>query len=186
MATRIEPLMTIADLDAMPDDEYRYEIIEGELFVSRSPSLTHQTVSGNLFRSIDTYLIDNPIGRIWATPGVVLSEFSGVIPDLVYISHQRRTEIASGDRVTGAPDLVIEIVSPGSENERRDRVAKRQLFGKYGVKEYWIVDFEKRSIEVYQLRGHSMRLGSRLNDKDEITSSVLPGYHCRVETIFAI
>ena len=123
MATRIEPLMTIADLDAMPDDEYRYEIIEGELFVSRSPSLTHQTVSGNLFRSIDTYLIDNPIGRIWATPGVILSEFSGVMPDLVYISHQRRAEIASGDRVTGSPDLVIEIVSPGSENERRDRVA---------------------------------------------------------------
>ena len=186
MASRIEPLMTIADLDAMPDDEYRYEIIEGELFVSRSPSLTHQSVSGNLFRSIDTYLIENPIGRIWATPGVILSEFSGVIPDLVYISHQRRAEIASGDRVTGAPDLVIEIVSPGSENERRDRVAKKPLYGKHGVKEYWIADFENRSIELYQSRGHSMRLRARLNDQDEITSSVLPGYVCRVETIFAI
>ena len=186
MATRIEPLMTIADLDAMPDDEYRYEIIEGELFVSRSPSLTHQTVSGNLFRSIDTYLIENPIGRIWATPGVILSEFSGVIPDLVYVSHQRRAEIASGDRVTGAPDLVIEILSPGSENERRDRVAKKQLYGKHGVKEYWIVDFENRSIEIYQPRGHSMRLRARLNDQDEITSSVLPGYRCKVKTIFAI
>ncbi len=186
MATRIEPLMTIADLDAMPDDEYRYEIIEGELFVSRSPSLTHQSVSANLFRSIDTYLIDNPLGRIWTTPGVIFSEFSGVIPDLVYISHQRRAEIASGDRLTGAPDLVIEILSPGSENERRDRVAKKQLYGKYGVKEYWIVDFENRAIEVYQLRGHSMRLRARLNDQDEITSSVLPGYRCKVQTIFAI
>lgn len=186
MASRIEPLMTIADLDAMPDDEYRYEIIEGELFVSRSPGLTHQTVSGNLFRSIDTYLIDNPVGRIWATPGVILSEFSGVIPDLVYINHQRRAEIASGDRATGAPDLVIEIVSPGSENERRDRVAKKQLYGKHGVKEYWIVDFENRSIELYQSRGRSMRLRAGLNDQDEITSSVLPGYVSRVETIFAI
>ena len=184
MATRIEPLMTIADLDAMPDDEYRYEIIEGELFVSRSPSLTQQSVSGNLFRSIDTYLIDNPIGRIWATPGVIFSELSGVIPDLVYISHQRRAEIASGDRVTGAPDLVIEIISPGTENERRDRVAKKQLYGKHGVKEYWIVDFENRSIEVYQFRGFSMRLRDRLNEK--ITSSVLPGYRCKVQTIFAV
>lgn len=186
MATRIEPLMTIADLDAMPDDEYRYEIIEGELFVSRSPSLTHQSVSGNLFMSIKTFLLKNPIGEIWTTPGVIFSEFSGVIPDLVYISHQRRAEIASGDRVIGAPDLVIEIILPGSENERRDRIAKKQLYGKYRVKEYWIVDFEKRSIEVYQLRGHSMRLHSRLSELDEVTSSVLPGYRCKVQAIFAI
>ena len=102
MVTRIEPLMTIADLDAMPDDEYRYEVIEGELFVSRSPTLTHQSVSGNLFMGIKTFLLENPLGEIWATPGVILSEFSGVIPE------------------------------------------------------------------------------------DEITSSVLPGYICRVETIFAI
>ena len=186
MATRIEPLMTIADLDAMPDDEHRYEIIEGELFVSRSPSLTHQSVSGNLFMSIKTFLLENPIGGIWATPGVILSESSGVIPDLVYISHQRRAGIASGDRVTGAPDLVIEILSPGSENERRDRVAKKQLYGKHGVKEYWIVDFENRSIEVYQVRGHSMRLRARLSELDEVTSPVLPGYRCEVKTSFAI
>ena len=186
MATRIEPLMTIADLDAMPDDEYRYEIIEGELFVSRSPSLTHQSVSGNLFMSIKTFLLENPIGDVWATPGVILSEFSGVIPDLVYISHQRRAEIASGDRVTGAPDLVIEIVSPGTENERRDRVAKKQLYGKHGVKEYWIVDYENHSIDVYEVRGHSMRLRARSNEEDEITSSVLPGFHCKAKSIFVI
>jgi len=115
MATHIEPLLTVADLDIMPDDGNRYEIIEGELFVSRSPSLTHQSVSGNLFRSVDTYLIQNPIGRLWHTPGVIFSELSGVIPDLVFVSHERRNEIASGDRITGAPDLVIEIVSPGAE-----------------------------------------------------------------------
>jgi Uma2 family endonuclease len=186
MATHIEPLLTVADLDIMPDDGNRYEIIEGELFVSRSPSLTHQSVSGNLFRSVDTYLIQNPIGRLWTTPGVILSELSGVIPDLVFVRNERLNEIASGDRITGAPDLVIEIVSPGAENERRDRLAKRQLYGKYGVKEYWIVDFEKRTIEVYLLQGQTLELQSILTEPDEITSSVLPGYGCKVGAIFSI
>ena len=186
MATHIEPLLTVADLDMMPDDGNRYELIEGEIFASRSPSLTHQSVSGNIFLSIKAYLIEKPIGEIWATPGVIFSEFSGVIPDLVFVSHQRRTEIASGDRITGAPDLVIEIVSPGAENERRDRLAKRQLYGKHGVKEYWIVDFEKRTIEVYLLQAQILQLQSAFTEKDELTSSVLPGYRANVETILSV
>lgn len=186
MATHIEPLLTVADLDIMPDDGNRYEIIEAELFVSRTPSLTHQSISGNFFHSIKTYLVENPIGEVWATPGVIFSELSGVIPDLVFVSKERRDEIASEDRITGAPDLVIEIVSPGAENERRDRLAKRQLYGKYGVKEYWIVDFEKRIIEVYRLQGQTLELQSILTEQDEITSSVLAGYRCKVETIFSI
>ena len=186
MATHIEPLLTIAELDSMPDDGNRYEIIEGELFVSCSPNLTHQTVSGNLFRSVDGYLIQKPIGRIWTTPGVIFSDYSGVIPDLVYVSHARRAEIASGERIVGSPDLVIEIVSPGAENERRDRLVKRQLYSKYGVKEYWIVDFQNRTIEVYMLRGQMLQRESLLTEKDELTSSVLPGYRCKVETLFSI
>ena len=186
MATHIEPLLTIADLDSMPDDLNRYELIEGELFVSDIPSLTHQSVSGNIFRSLSTYLMLDPIGRTWFTPSVVLSDYSGVIPDLVFVSHERRNEIASGDRVMGAPDLAIEIVSPGAENERRDRLVKRQLYGKHGVKEYWIVDFHNRTIEVYVLQGKMLQLQSVLTEQDEITSSVLPGYRCKVETIFAI
>ena len=121
-----------------------------------------------------------------ATPGVIFGELSGVIPDLVFVSHERRSEIASGDRITGAPDLVIEIMSPGSENERRDRLAKRQLYGKYGVKEYWIVDFENRTIKVYLLLGQTLELRSVLTGQGEITSSVLPGFCCKIETVFSV
>lgn len=186
MATHIEPLLTVADLDIMPDDGNRYEVIEGELFASRSPSLTHQSVSGNFFHSIKIYLSGNPIGEIWATPGAIFSEFSGVIPDLVFVSHTRRGEIASGDRINGAPDLVIEILSPGVENERRDRLAKRQLYGKHGVKEYWIVDFEKRTVEVYVLQGPTLELKSLLSEHDEVTSTVLPGYFCKVDALLSV
>ena len=184
MSTQIEPLLTIADLDAMPDDGNRYEIIEGELFVSRSPILTHQRVSGNLFVRISNCLAQNPVGEVFATPGVIFSEFSGVIPDIIFISNERRDEIASGERVFGAPDLIIEIVSPGSENERRDRVVKRQLYGKHGVKEYWVVDPHQRTIEIYARVGRNLKLRMVLREQDELTTSLLPGFSCRVADIF--
>ena len=92
MSTQIEPLLTIADLDAMPDDGNRYEIIEGELFVSRSPFLTHQRVSVNLLVRISNCLVKNPVGEVLTTPGVIFSEFSGVIPDIVFISNERRAD----------------------------------------------------------------------------------------------
>ncbi len=184
MSVQIEPLLTVSDLDAMPDDGNRYEIIEGELFVSRAPSLNHQRISGNIFAALRNYLDQNPVGEVITTPGIIFSDFNGVIPDLVFISHERRDEIATGDRITGAPDLVIEIMSPGAENERRDRTAKRQLYGKYGVREYWIVDPAKRTVEVYVLAGQTLKLQARFAEEDDLTSSVLPGLSCKVESIF--
>ncbi|MCI0485783.1 MAG: Uma2 family endonuclease [Blastocatellia bacterium] len=184
MSTQVEPLLTIDDLDAMPDDGNRYEIIEGELFVSRAPNLAHQRISGNIFAAFRAYLDRNPIGEVIAAPGMILSDFNGVIPDLVFITGERRDEIASGDRITGAPDLVVEIISPGAENERRDRVAKRQLYAKYGVKEYWVVDPYKRTVEVYLLKGHTLKLRATCGEQDELMSSMLPGFTCKVESIF--
>src|ERR1041384_7376490 len=99
MSTPVEPLLTIDDLDSLPDDGNRYEIIEGELFVSRAPNLKHQRVSMNITRLVMPYLARNPIGEILATPGLILSKYDGVIPDLVFISYEQRDEIASGDRV---------------------------------------------------------------------------------------
>jgi Uma2 family endonuclease len=184
MSTQIEPLLTIDDVDAMPEDGNRYEVIEGELFVSRAPGLTHQDVSLNLAVYIRSYLSQNPIGKVWTAPGVIFSELSGVIPDLVFVRTERRKEIASGDRITGAPDLVIEIVSPGAENARRDRVAKRQLYGKYGVKEYWLVDPYKRTVEVFVLQGRTLKVQAVYAEGDALISPVLPGFTCNVGSIF--
>lgn len=181
MVAKVEPLLTIADIDAMPEDGNRYELIEGELFVSRAPTLSHQEIILRLLVAIQKYLEQHPVGRIWPGPGVIFSDFSGVIPDVVYISNERLEEIASGDRVTGAPDLVIEVLSPGAENERRDRHAKRQLYRKYGVKEYWLIDPQRHTIEVY--RSQRFRLSATLGLKDHITSPLLPGFHCPVRDI---
>lgn len=184
MAAKIEPLMTVDDLEAMPDDTNRYEVIEGELFVSRAPRLLHQIVFGNLHALLWNYLTQNPIGRVIATPGLVFSQFSGVIPDLVFYSHARGKEIIANDRLNAAPEIVIEILSPGRDNISRDRIAKRQLYAKHGVSEYWIVDSENRSIEIYRLAGQSLDLLTMLRNDDRITSPVLPGFDCPLTRIF--
>ena len=181
MAAKLEPILTIADLEAMPEDGNRYEVIDGELFVSRAPSLIHQGVVVNLVFVFKEYLNENPIGKVWPGPGVIFSDFSGVIPDVVYISNERRSEIATGARVSGAPDLIIEILSPGPENERRDRHVKRQLYRKYGVKEYWIVDPERSAIAIY--RTSKLKLVAKLGIRDHVTTTLLPGFRCSVRDI---
>jgi len=182
MTTKAQ-LLTIADWDAMPyGDGNRYEIIEGELFVSCSPGLTHQIVSDNLVVLLRNFLRLNPIGIAVSTPGLVLSEYSGVIPDIVYFSDISRQRVVSGERLTGAPDLVIEILSKGAENARRDRVVKRQLYAKHRVPEYWIIDCHRRAVEIYRLE--ALELVTILEKNDELSTNVLPGFSCSVSDIF--
>lgn len=184
MVAKIEPLMTVDDLEAMPEDGNRYEVIEGELFVSRAPGLPHQLVTANIIGSFLKYLEENPIGRIVPTPGLILSKYSGVIPDLVFYSHARGKEIIANDRLNAAPEIVIEILSRGRENISRDRIAKRQLYAKHGVSEYWIVDSENRAVEVYRLTNQSLELAAVLRNHDEVTSPSLPGFACPLSKIF--
>ena len=143
--------------------------------------MIHQGTVRNVLFLFTQYLRENPVGQIFPGPGVIFSDFSGVIPDVIYISNERQKEIATGARVSGAPDLIIEILSPGAENERRDRHSKRQLYRKYGVKEYWIVDPQKFAIQVY--RSSKLRLVANLGRRDEITTPLLPGFSCRVKEI---
>lgn len=184
MTKQIGPLMTIADLELMPDDGKRYELIEGELFVSRAPDLKHQSISGNLMADLTNYLRQNRIGKAWATPGVIFSDFNGVIPDIVFATNERLQQIRTSGRLTGAPNLVIEILSPGTENAKRDRVVKRQLYGKYGVQEYWIIDPENRTVEVYRWREQLLDLVVILMEQDDLTSPLLPGFSCQVGGLF--
>ena len=184
MTTQIQPVLTIADLDVMPDDGNRYEIIEGELIVSRAPSLLHQIIVSNIIALIRNYLDTNSIGIVVPGPGVIFNDVNGVIPDVVFVSNEKRGEIAFGEKLTGAPELVIEILSPGAENERRDRAVKRQLYGRFGVEEYWIVDPVNRFIEVYHLEEQMLVLTGSYTHQDQISSSVLPGFRCAVQEIF--
>ena len=184
MITKLQPL-TIADWDAIPAEEgYRHEIIEGELFVSRSPGLTHQMVLTNLIFLIRSYLETNSIGVVVANPGLILSNFSGVIPDLVFYLTEQRDSIVIDDRLHGPPALVLEILSPGSSNTRRDRISKLQLYAKHGVPEYWIVDPKTMTVEQYVSRAASLVLLATLQQDDTLTTAAIPGLSCAVRNIF--
>jgi Uma2 family endonuclease len=178
--------MTIADLETMPDDGNRYELIEGELFVSSAPGLTHQIVSDNIIYLIRSYLDRNPIGIVVSTIGLILSDYSGVIPDIVFFRNEDYDRLVSNERLYAAPELVVEILSSGSANIRRDRVAKLQLYGKYGVKEYWIVDRELQIVEVHRFQNQSLELVAKISDDEVLTTPVLPDFSCSAREIFKL
>ena len=187
MTSKVEHLMTVDDLEAFPDDDgNRYEVIEGELFVSCSPSLTHQVVSTNLIHLIRSYLDKHPIGVVVSTVGLILSKISGVIPDIVFFKHESTKRIVTGERLTSAPEIVIEIISPGSENIRRDRVEKFRLYEKYRVAEYWLIDLEKQTLEISRLLEGKLQLAGALSASDELTTPLLPGFSCLASQVFAL
>jgi Uma2 family endonuclease len=184
MITKPRPL-TIADWDAMPyGDGKRYEIIEGELFVSCSPGLTHEIVLATLIRRIGRFLDDNPVGLMVTGPGMILSDVSGVIPDAVFFLNEQRKKIVKDDRLHAPPALVVEVLSPGSANIRRDRVSKLNLYAKHGVPEYWIVDPKNKTLERYISEDSSLILQEILQGEDTLTMTALAGFSCPVSDIF--
>jgi Uma2 family endonuclease len=187
MASRIEPLLTVADLDAFPDDDgNRYELIGGELFVSRAPGIPHQRVLLNLEIALSDYLKANPIGILVPGAGAIFSDYDAVIPDLAFVCNERWDLVVTGEKFTGALDLVIEILSPGPQNRQRDLSAKRKLYGKFGVKEYWIVDSENLEFLVLRLEGQSLEESAVFKSDDELTSPLLPGFQLKINTIFRL
>jgi Uma2 family endonuclease len=187
MASTIEPLLTVADLDAFPEDDgNRYELIDGELFVSCAPGIPHQRVLLNLEIGLSDYLKANPIGILVPGAGAIFSAYDAVIPDLALVRNERWDQVVTGEKFTGALDLVVEILSPGSQNRRRDLSAKRQLYGKYGIKEYWIVDSENREVIVLRLHEQALEEIAKLKSDDELTSPLLPGFVLKVNTVFTL
>lgn len=182
-----KPLLTVAYLETLPYDETnRYELIAGELFVSCAPGLPHQLVLHNLELALGKYLESNPIGILAPGAGAVFSDYDSVIPDLVFVRNERWKEIVANDRFNAAPDLVIEVLSPGLQNRNRDLKSKRSLYAKYGVEEYWIIDRETRVVMVFRLREQALEEMVELKESDTLTSSLLPGFALNVGTLFTI
>lgn len=180
----IEPLISIYDLEALPDDGNIYELFEGELSVAKAPSLKHQEIIGRFTTILTNYIDENPIGKVWITPGVIFDEYNSAIPDLVFVANERLSQIASGIHIVGAPDLVIEIMSPGSENVRRDQVVKRQTYARFGVNEYWIVEPIVEVVEITRLTENVLASIGIFRNADEINSPLLPDLSFTVKDVF--
>ncbi len=178
--------LTNADMEAMPDDGNRYEVIDGEMYVSPPPSFHHQTILVNVAFAFGSYLRHHPIGRITPGVGVIFDDYNGVTPDLVFATHEKMHRSMVGGRFRSAPEIVIEILSPGSTNERRDRHVKHNLYAARGVGEYWLIDPENRSVEIHRRdEAGNLLFHKTLQHSDEITSAFLPGFRVPAEAFFA-
>src|SRR5204863_1423112 len=142
---------TTADLDLFPDplDDTRYECFDGELYVSRQPSVEHQYTCNQVATRLTTWSEATGGGIVLPAPGVIFAEDDNVAPDVVWVSTARLDRIVGADRkLHAAPELMVEVLSPGAANERRDREAKLRLYTRQGVEEYWIVDEVARLVDV--------------------------------------
>lgn len=177
--------LTIADLEALPENGNRYELIEGELYVSTQPHWFHQRMCLRLGSALDTWSLRTGLGTTNVAPGIIFSEEDAVAPDIIWVSKDRLNiiDLETG-KLRGAPDLIVEVLSPGPENERRDKRTKLQLYSRHGVKEYWIVDWQMKTIEVYRRRGTSLRLSCTFREEDTLTSPLLPDFSVKVEELF--
>jgi len=176
---------TTADIELLPDNGNRYEIIDGELFVTRAPHWKHQKVIGSVFTVLDNWSEQNQSGQAIPTPGVIFTDADNVIPDVVWVSKERLSAlIDDAGHLTGAPDLAIEVLSEGVENQRRDREAKLKLYGFRGVQEYWILDWRLQQVEVYRRDKAQLKLAATLLSSDELTSPLLAGFTCSVARLF--
>jgi Uma2 family endonuclease len=166
-------VLTYEDYCALPDDGKRYEIIEGELYATPSPSRAHQEFVANLLVVLKPFVDAGGIGVVYIAPfDVILEETSVVVPDLLFVARDR-LGIVTDRGVRGAPDLIVEILSPGTA--RRDRVEKAKLYARHGVSHYWLADPEARILEVYELVDGQYRRSASLADDDRFSPSLFPG-----------
>jgi Uma2 family endonuclease len=177
---------TSADVALLAADEWkRYEIIDGDLFVTRAPHVGHQDSIGQIYARLLSWSSDTGLGKPLITPGIIFSDADNVIPDLVWVSNERLAKIIDSEgHLTDAPELVVEVLSVGSANERRDREAKLKLYSLEGIQEYWIVDWRLQQVEVYRRENTQLQLIATLLGADQIDSPLLPGFHCQVACFF--
>lgn len=174
------PQKTVDDFMAL-GDEVRAELIAGELYMTPSPTPRHQDVAANLLERLRPFVRDRSLGTVWIAPlDVHLPGGDIVEPDLLFVSKANESIIQ--DWIRGAPDLLIEIVSPS--NPERDRIVKRDLYARNGVGEYWIVDTEARAIEVLRLSGGTYAPAGYFVTGTALTTKTLPGLELPVEQVF--
>lgn len=176
--------LTIEDFEAFPDDGLRHEIIDGEHFVTPSPITRHQAISRNLTVLIGSFLRDHPLGRLFHAPfDVYLSRFDVVEPDLIFVSTASKA-VVTEKNVQGPPDLLVEILSPGTR--KRDERTKRDRYAHFGVREYWIVDPELETVKIMELgaSGFEPPREVALERADRLSSRILPGLDLPLDQIF--
>jgi len=155
------------------NDEQRYEIIDGSLLMAPALDTWHQDWSGNLFRILNSYVLERKLGKLFFAPlDVVLDQENTVQPDLVFVAAEN-IRLIQRRAIFGVPDLLVELVSPSSVH--RDRYVKKDLYARFGVKEYWIGDPANKALEILTLKQGRYELHCSAEEKGKLTSVILAG-----------
>jgi Uma2 family endonuclease len=168
-----KPVWTYADYCVLPQDHNRHEIIEGDHIVTPSPTTRHQRVLVKLTSLLDRHVSANNLGIVLAAPtDVLLAPTSVVQPDLLFIGNERLAILTEAN-IQGAPDLVVEVLSPSTA--AIDRGGKMALYARYGVPHYWILDALHLSLETYEIREGEYELISQFKTDDVVKVRLFPG-----------
>ena len=183
MATRSRIRFKADDIWDAPDNGKRYEVIDAKLFVSPAPDWEHQRGLGKLHVRVGSYVYGRGLGEVVQAPlGVVLDEENGVEPDLIYVSNERRHIIVKRG-IEGAPDLVVEVLSPSTE--ARDRGIKLRRYAAAGVPHYWILDPVARALEPYRLGEHGYEPIGRYGPGSVFRPELFPGLEIPIDELWA-
>ena len=175
------PRLTYQDYVNLEGDE-RYELLDGELILVGSPNEDHQIASLELATQMNIFVKENDLGQVFHAPfDVLFSDTDVVQPDILFVSNERE-HIRTPANIQGAPDLIVEILSPSSS--RRDWRDKRELYASHGVREYWIVDPANRIVWVLLLRDGVLEIGDAYGEGDTVTSTTLEGFSISLDEIF--
>ena len=177
---------TIDDLDLLPDDGRRYEIVDGELYMSRQPDYIHQKVCGDFYVLLQEWSDATGGGEANLAPGVIFSEDDAVAPDVIWLSWRRLAAARrpNDGHLYAPPELVVEVLSPGLAYEARDREVKLKLYSRRGVDEYWIADWRQQSVTIYRRRGQALEAVVTLGQNDLLSSPLFPGCVRPVSFVF--
>ena len=172
--------LTVADYMQTPDDE-RYQLIDGELILAPSPTDRHQRISARLALTLMQFVTQHGLGVVRYAPlDVTLANDSVFQPDILFISNERLDIIA--ERIEGAPDLVVEILSPSTR--RRDLGVKLAAYSRHGVREYWIVDPAAETVAVLSEGASGLTPAAAYTRRDTLTSPLLPGLAVELAQVF--
>lgn len=177
---------TVADLAAIKAEEGKqYEIIDGVIYLLAQPHWLELDASGEIFWALRTWSKETNAGMALVEPHVILAQNTAVIPDIVWICHERLAAVFNQDgKLYGAPDLVVEVLPQDTESAGRDRGSKLDAYRRHGVQEYWIVDRFQNQVEVFRITSDSLELAQAYGRQDVLKSPLLPGFECAVASLF--
>ena len=174
--------MNYDQLCLLPEDGKQYELFDGELVMTPSPSSRHQGIVGKLHVLLFADLEQTASGKVFVAPlDTIFDQYTVLQPDILYVSRNRVPQIVK-ERIEGAPDLVVEVLSPSTFY--KDLRRKMAVYAQFGVQEYWIVDPETQTLELYSRQNDELRLLQKVSAQEILQSPLLPGFRVSVGSIF--